>query len=195
MFIGIIVDFVCLILGMLVPIFILWLIIFMIGVAFIVSSLVRIHFDVLDSTLYHLIEEPQRGMVNWLFVYHDGEMIVTPAMRKIEKFSYNRRLDQQIKEWKTYRFAGHTIRVVGDGTGFSIDFGACAKVRQLKQEYGIKSIFHIRKLFRPSLEEGETPLEEATSLGEAQREVGMEPIQPTLPREDVKKPEEVHNES
>lgn len=176
MLIGIIIDFVAMFLGMLIPIIILWMIVFMIGVALIVTSLVRIHFDVLDSTLYWLIEEPKKGYVNWLLVRHDGEIEVTEAMRRIEGYSANPKLSQQIKEWRTYRFAGHTIRIVGDGTGFSIDLGACVKVRQLKREHGIKTIFHIRKIFRPKLDEDEIPMEQVTTLEEAQKEVGMTPI-------------------
>jgi hypothetical protein len=187
---GIIIDFVAMFLGMLIPIIILWMIVFMVGVALIVASLLRVHFDVLNSSLYYLIEEPERGCVNWLLVRHDGEIEVTPAMRKIESYSSSPKLNQQIKEWKTYRFAGHTVRIVGDGTGFSIDLGACVKVRQLKRDYGIKNIFHIRKLFRPSLNEDEIPMvsgkhakkyipqEETTTLEEAQKAVDMLPIQP-----------------
>ena len=156
---------------------VLSLIIIAFGFIFCLFSLVRIHFDTLDSTLYHLIEEPQKGMVNWLFAYHDGEIIVTPAMRKIERFSQNAKLDQQVKEWKTYRFAGHTIRIVGSGIGFSIDLGACVKVRQLKRDFGIKNIFDIRKVFRPHLNELK-PKEEVDTLENAQRQVGMQPILP-----------------
>ena len=176
MMIGIIIDFVSMFLGMLIPIIILWMIVFMIGVALIVTSLVRIHFDVLDSSLYYLIEEPKKGFVNWLLVRHDGEIEVTESMRKIESYSANPKLNQQIKEWKTYRFAGHTVRIVGDGTGFSIDLGACVKVHQLKTDHGIKTIFHIRKIFRPKLEEDEIPMEQVTTLEEAQKSVGMTPI-------------------
>jgi len=156
---------------------ILSLIMVVFGIILNLFSLTRIYFDVLDSTLYHLIEEPQKGMVNWLFAYHDGEIIVTPAMRKIERFSQNAKLDQQVKEWKTYRFAGHNIRVVGDGIGFSIDLGACVKVRQLKRDYGIKNIFDIRKVFRPYLKELKLK-EEVDTLENVQRDIGMQPILP-----------------
>jgi len=156
---------------------ILSLIIMVFGFIFCLFSLVRIHFDALDSTLYYLIEEPQKGMVNWLFAYPDGEIEVTPAMRKIERFSQNPKLDQQVKEWKTYRFAGHTIRIVGSGIGFSIDLGACVKVRQLKRDFGIKNIFDIRKVFRPHLNELKLK-EEVDTLENAQRQVGMQPILP-----------------
>ena len=173
---GLVCTFLAFFLGFLLPIIILWLIVWGMGAVLIFASLFRVHLDALDSTLYYLMEEPQRGTVNWLFVRHDGEIEVLPAVRKIEKFSQNVKLDQQIKEWKTYRFAGHTVRIVGDGTGFSIDLGACAKVRQLKREYGIRNIFHIRNVFRPHLKELDT--EDASWLSDAQVEAGMKPILP-----------------
>lgn len=176
MVIGIMLNFLAFIMSYLFPVMFLWLIVFGLGIIFIMFSLIRIHIDVTDSTLINLINAPKRGMVNWLFVYNDGEIIVTEAMRKVEKFSQSAKLDQQVKEWKTYRFAGHTVRIVGDGTGFSIDLGACAKVTQLKRDYGIRNIFHIRKVFRPNL--NEIPDEGASTLEDAQIEAGMKPIQP-----------------
>jgi len=49
---------------------------------FILVALLRIHLDVLNSTLYYLIEEPKKGYVNWLVVGHDGEIQVLPALKR-----------------------------------------------------------------------------------------------------------------
>jgi len=178
MLMGILVDFLALIFVFFMP-FIICLLIFVFGIVFIVMSLLRIHKDVIDSTLIHLIEEPKPGHVKWLFFFHDGEFIITDALRKVGGFSYCPELDQQIKDWKTYRLGGtsHTVRLVGDGMGMSIDLRACLKVNQLKREHGVKNIFDIRKIFRPHLKELELK-EEATTLEEAQKEVGRSPILP-----------------
>lgn len=170
MFMGLIMCSVAFMFGMIFPVLILWLPLFIVGALLIFISLARVHMDVLNSTLYNLIEETKPGYVNWIYVYGDGEMIATPAMRKLEMHSYSPKLDQQVREWKTYRFAGHTVRIVPEGIGHSVDLGKCLYVNYHKRVNGIRSIFDLRKMFRDTKD-----VEEVATIAEYKEKKVGEP--------------------
>jgi len=171
MIIGLMLTFVSFFVASFFPIMIILLPMWFFGAIFCFISLARIWMDVRQTTLYYLIEEPRPGEILWLYAYGDRDMVVTPAMRRMQMYSYSPELNQQIKEFATYRFAGHTIRVVPEGIGHSVDLGACLYATHFKQKFGIRNIFDLRKLFRPAVED--LPEEKVTTVEKAHEMLGL----------------------
>jgi len=124
--------------------FIIILIFLMLGIMLIITSIVLLHLRAVNSTLIYLLEDPKRGFINWLYAYGDYDMRVTPARRKLEKHSYSKKLDQQIRDFRTYRLAGHSVRIVPEGVGHSVDLGKCLYATYAKREWNIKSLGELR---------------------------------------------------
>lgn len=184
MIIGLMLMFFAFFIAFVFPLLILLLPVWVFGAIFCVIALARIYMDVKQTTLYELIEEPRPGEVKWLYVYGDRDIIVVPSMRRMQMYSYSQELNQQIKEFATYRFAGHTVRIVPEGIGHSIDLGACLYATHFKQKFGVRSIFDLRKLFRPAV--ADLPEEKVTSVEKAHDLVGLKALPASFAESDLK---------
>lgn len=141
------------------------------GIILILMSPMFIHFRAIDSTLIHLLEDPKRSKIHWLYVYGDREIIVTPALRKLERHSYAKRLDQQIQDFQTYRMAGHTVRIVPEGIGHSVDLGLCLYASFAKRVWNVKSLHELRKYI--TRKKDDVPEEKEAEISEYQKKKGV----------------------
>lgn len=163
MLFGILMLTLSLIVGMFIP-FLITLIFFLLGVILCVVSLLLIQLRSYDGGLNYLLEDRKKGHVNWLYVYGDYDIHVTPAVRQLEKHTYSKKLDQQIVDFKTYNFAGHKVRIVPEGIGHSVELGKCIYATHAKRVWNIKSIDELRDAVRNFLKKSKTSQEKATTL-------------------------------
>jgi len=148
---------------------IIWLLVLIVGVILNVFGLYTVYSRARGTTLYHLLEEPKRGWVNWLYVWGDREIEVLPAMKKVGRTSYSKDIQQQINDLKTYRFADHEVRVVPEGAQYSTNFKYCLYCEQAKKDWKVKSLRDIRKLFLKQKEKDSN--EEIKKLEELREEI------------------------
>lgn len=189
MMIGILLSFLAFFIAIIFPLVIILLPIWVLSQIFIIISLARVYMDVKYTTLYELVEEPRPGETKWLYVYGDGEIVVTPAMKRMQMYSYSPELNQQIKEFKTYRMAGHAVKIVPEGVGHSVDLGACLYATHFKRKFGVRSIFDLRKLFRPQLDD--LPEEKVTTVEKAHEALGLKPLPSSIDEQKLMKKEEL----
>ena len=93
----------------------------------------------------HLIRPGRPGLINWLYVYADGEMRITPAMRAGEGQLYNPELDSQIIDAKTYTMGDHRFRIVPEVVGHAVDLDYVYYTNLLKTRYGFESMREARQ--------------------------------------------------
>jgi len=92
----------------------------------------------------HLLEFGKPGSIIWFYIYKDGTIKITPAMREVEGQLYSKELDAQIQEMKSYRLFDHSVRFVPEGTGHAIDLGMCLYAAFLKTRHGFANIREAR---------------------------------------------------
>jgi len=93
----------------------------------------------------HLIRPGRPGLINWLYVYADGEMRITPAMRAGEGQLYNPELDSQIIDVKTYTMGDHRFRIVPEVVGHAVDLDFVFYTNLLKTRYGFENMREARQ--------------------------------------------------
>jgi len=93
----------------------------------------------------HLITPGRPGLINWLYVYADGEMRITPAIRAGEGQLYNAELDSQIIDAKTYTMGDHRFRVVPEVVGHAVDLDYVYYTNLLKTRYGFENMREARQ--------------------------------------------------
>jgi len=93
----------------------------------------------------HLIRPGRPGLINWLYVYGDGEMRITPAMRAGEGQLYNPELDSQIIDAKTYTMGDHRFRIVPEVVGHAVDLDYVYYTNLLKTRYGFENMREARQ--------------------------------------------------
>jgi len=144
MFIGIVLTIVSVFLSMFIP-FMITLIFLILALLLNIVSLLLVQIRSYDGGINHLLDDRKRNQINWLYIYGDYDIMVTPGMRQLEKHSYSKKLDQQIVDFKTYNFAGHKIRIVPEGVGHSVDLGKCLYATHAKQKWNIKTLNELRE--------------------------------------------------
>jgi len=88
----------------------------------------------------HLLDFGRPGTINWLYVYKDGEIKITPSMRDIESQLYSKDLDAQIRELKSYRIFDHSVRIVPEGVGHASDLDMVLYANLLRSKWGFHSL-------------------------------------------------------
>ena len=72
-------------------------------------------------------------------------MVITPSMREVEGQLYSPELDAQIQDIKSYRLFDHSVRIVPEGIGHSVDLGKCLYAQFLKTKYGFENLREARE--------------------------------------------------
>jgi len=168
---GLFIIFLMIFLMILLPgLAIIWLLVLIVGVILNMMGLYTVYSRARGTTLYHLLEEPRRGWVNWMYVWGDREIEVLPAMKKVGRTSYSKDVQQQINDLKTYRFADHEVRVVPEGAQYSTNFKHCLYCEQAKKDWKVKSLKDLRRIhIRTQKPDG--PQEEIRELKDLQEEM------------------------
>ena len=143
----------------------------LIGAILIIVSLLFIQIRSYDGGIIHLLEDRKPKHINWLYVYGDYDIFVTPSIRQLEKHSYSKKLDQQIVDFKTYNFAGHKVRIVPEGVGHSVDLGKCLYATHAKQKWNIKTLNELRAAVSGLFNKSETEPEEKIATIEEYKEI------------------------
>lgn len=119
------------------------------GIIFVIYSLAAIYWRAQETTLIYPLDDPKVGQETlWLYIFQDYDAIFTPAVRKFEKFSYNEKQHQQIRDFRSYRLGNWSVKIVPEGVGTSVDVGMCLYASHAKREWGVKNILDLRKLFK-----------------------------------------------
>jgi len=141
---------------------IIGILLWLVGMVFLIYSLLAVYVRAKETTLYYPLEDHQPGKLLWAYCYKDYELIFTPAVRELEYYSYSEKLNQQIKDFKSYRLGNWPLRIVPECAGTSADLKICLYLDFAKKEWGARNIRDLRKLFKK-----EHPLiEQATTIKE-----------------------------
>jgi len=92
----------------------------------------------------HLINPGRPSRILWFYVYRDGTIKITPAMREVEGQLYSPELDAQIQDMKSYRLFDHPVRFVPEGVGHAVDLGMCLYAQFLKTKHGFENMREAR---------------------------------------------------
>lgn len=117
---------------------------FMMGFVLSFVGLFLLYLRCVKLGVHHIIAPGRPEQILWIFVYKDGTFHITPSMRVVEGQLYSKELDAQISEFRSYRWGDHSIRVVPEGTGSSIDLDLCLYAYVLKTKYGFSNILQAR---------------------------------------------------
>jgi hypothetical protein len=120
---------------------------FMVGVILVFLGLSLISGRAKKTGANHLLEWGRPDKILWFYVYKDGSIKITPAMREVEGQIYSPELDAQIHEMKSYRLFDHSVRFVPEGVGHAVDLGLCLYASFLKTKHGFDSLRHARRSF------------------------------------------------
>ena len=93
----------------------------------------------------HILEPGRPSRILWFYVYRDGTIKITPAMREVEGQLYSPELDAQIQDMKSYRLFDHPVRFVPEGVGHAVDLGKCLYAQFLKTKYGFENMREARQ--------------------------------------------------
>jgi len=93
----------------------------------------------------HLIRPGRPGLINWIYVYKDGEMRILPAIRAGEGQLYNPDLDAQVIDAKTYTMGDHRFRIVPEIVGHAVDLDYVIYADLLHTKYGFENLRQARK--------------------------------------------------
>jgi len=118
---------------------------FMIGSLLCFMGIVFLYIRAKKTGANHLIEPGRPGIVNWLYVYKDGECRFTPGIRAGEGQLYNRDLDAQIPDVKTYSLCDHKIRIVPEVVGHAVDLDYILYADLLQTQYGFENLREARE--------------------------------------------------
>jgi len=122
---------------------------FIMGSILSILSPVLIHLRAKATTLDYLLNPDEDKDDQYrLYIWGSNDIEVIPALRVGEKQTYNKKLDQQAKTFKTYRFAGHSIYIVPEGMGHSVDAGAGLYCQIASNKWQINSLQALRDLFK-----------------------------------------------
>jgi len=92
----------------------------------------------------NILEPGRPSRILWFYVYRDGTIKITPAMREVEGQLYSPELDGQIQDMKSYRLFDHPVRFVPEGVGHAVDLGMCLYAQFLKTRYGFENMREAR---------------------------------------------------
>ena len=123
------------------------ILLFIVGIILVFVGLVMIYGRANKTGAIHLLEWGTPDKIIWFYIYKDGSIKITPAMREVEGQLYNQELDAQIHEMKSYRLFDHSIRFVPEGTGHAVDLGLCLYAMFLKTKHGFANLRQARKTF------------------------------------------------
>ena len=120
-------------------------ILFMVGMIIAYVGLIMLHGRAVKTGVHHFIEPGRPNKIIWFYVFRDGTIKVTPSMREVEGQLYNKELDAQIQDMKSYRLFDHPVRFVPEGVGHAVDLGMCLYAQFLKTKHGFNSLKEARE--------------------------------------------------
>jgi len=92
----------------------------------------------------HLIKPGRPGLINWIYIYKDGEMRILPSIRAGEGQLYNEDLDAQVIDAKTYTMGDHRFRIVPEVVGHAVDLDYVIYADLLHTKYGFENLRQAR---------------------------------------------------
>jgi len=126
---------------------------FMIGALMGFIGIVMIWMRARKTGAIHFINPGRPGLINWIYIYKDDEVRITPGIRAGEGQLYNAELDAQIPDVKTYSLCDHRIRFVPEVVGHAVDLDYVLYANLLDSDYGFENLREARnspfdKLFK-----------------------------------------------
>jgi len=118
---------------------------FFVGVMISIVGLMMLHGRAYKTGAIHLLNFGKPGTIIWFYVYRDGSIKITPAMREVEGTLYSPELDAQIQDFKSYRLFDHSVRFVPEGIGHAVDLDMVLYSMMLKNKYGYQNIREARE--------------------------------------------------
>lgn len=118
---------------------------FFMGFLFSFIGIILVQTRATKTGAVHLLEYGRPGTIIWFYVFRDGTMKITPAMREVEGALYSRELDAQINDLKSYKLFDHSIRIVPEGLGHAVNLDMVLYATLVKKKYGYANIKEARK--------------------------------------------------
>jgi len=127
------------------------MVLFMFGFLLSFVGIFLIQGRAMKTGVSHLLEYGNPKKIIWFYVYRDGTIKITPAMRDVEGLLYSRELDAAVQDMKSYRLFDHSVRFVPEAIGHAVDLDMCLYAHVLKTKWGFNNIITARdgaKLFK-----------------------------------------------
>lgn len=93
----------------------------------------------------HILDFGKPGTAIWFYVYRDGTLKITPAIREIGQTLFSKELDAQINDLKSYKLFDHNVRIVPEGLGHATDLDMVLYTTLLKHKWGFSSLREARE--------------------------------------------------
>jgi len=111
-------------------------ILFMFGLIVAFVGMMILYTRINKMGLNWLIQPGNPRVVNWFYIYKDGEVFITPSFRKGEGILHAPHLDATIPDVRTYSLGDHKVRFVAEATGHACDTDMIQYVQLLKSKWG-----------------------------------------------------------
>jgi len=118
---------------------------FIVGIIISATGFIMIWIRLSQTTAIHLVKRGRPGLINWLYVYEDGEARFTPSFRSGEKLLYNRDMDGNIINVKTYSIADHKFCIVPECIGHGVDLDYVTYVTIAQSKWGWENLKEARE--------------------------------------------------
>jgi len=117
---------------------------FFLGLMFPIIGIILLYLRCLKTGVIHLINPGRPDLINWLYIYADGELKILPSIRKGEGFLYSPNIDAVIPDAKTYSLCDHRIRIVPERLGHAIDTNKVLYAQFLRTKFGYTNLREAR---------------------------------------------------
>ena len=124
---------------------------FMFGLTLVIVGMMMLIIRIKKIGADHLIAPGRPGSILWFYIYGDGEVRITPAMRAGEMQLYNPDMEAQVIDVKTYSLGDHKVRFVPEVLGHAVDMDYILYANVLKTKYGFENLREVRDDWRANL--------------------------------------------
>lgn len=125
--------------------FSLKIVLFMFGIVLAIAGYMMLIIRALQTTAIHLLKRGRPGFHTWFYIHSDGTAQFTPSIRAGESQTYNKELDAQVPNTKTYRLADHNICIVPECVGAGVDLDYALYIELAQSKYGFETLKEGRK--------------------------------------------------
>jgi hypothetical protein len=112
-----------------------------------------LHMRMRKTGIIHFLPPGNPRRIIWLYVRKNGDIDIFPSVRKAEGQLYEKEVDGQVKDIKSYRMHDHPVRIVAESIAHTIDLDYVLYVNLLEDKHGLKSLSSAREYVKKMVEE------------------------------------------
>jgi len=121
------------------PVMILQVMMFVVGILIAFVGMMMLYGRAAKTGAIHLLEQAQPDSMIWFYIQRDGNVKITPSIRRIEGMSENTEIGY-VQDRKSYRLFDHQVRFVPEDLGHTADHRHALYAQVLKTKYGFENL-------------------------------------------------------